>query len=264
MKKIICLLLAAMLAVLSSCGKEADFTDSTGNEPTVFSTAEESTATAVAEEIEPIVFRTETETVAFGSDGNQVTVKFPVLENTGNDEAVNAKLKSHTEDMMTYDVTQELVGADSFTYEITDVNMTFSNDSFASFLYLGSYYPAGGAHPTEFVRTVNIALKNAEIVVTTEIISDIDAFSELFTSGKAFELISSGNENIDKEISETQRNDISTLNTPYFINDNNTIYIGISVETLHALGDHAEYKARLSDVEHLLSDEILELTKGNK
>ena len=160
--------------------------------------------------------------------------------------------------------TQSLAaGSEKLTYEITDVAPTYLENSFVSFLFAGNYYTAGSAHPTEFVRTLNIDIEKGEAYGLDDICKDTDSLTELFENGDAFALIPTGNSIADSELSEMSRVGLGYFTGAYFIDENGETYFAVSIEIPHVLGDHAEYKAKLSDVEQLLDSGIITLTKGN-
>jgi len=60
------------------------------------------------------------------------------------------------------------------------------------------------------------------------------------------------------------RDRITAATMFYFIKVSNDVRFAVSAEIPHALGDHAEYEAKLSDIDYLFTDEIITLTKGSE
>ncbi len=280
-------MIAASLALLPACKEEEDFKDSVikeiPNEPItdVLSDADDTEA-ALTEETasEAVTAAPEAETDAKEADGEigvsygvidnpqsntlvDIYVKFPILSGTVNDELVNAILKDSVTAMVDSDTQSLAAGSEKLTYEITDVAPAYLENSFVSFLFEGNYYTAGSAHPTEFVRTLNIDIEKGEAYGLDDICKDTDGLTKLFESGDAFALIPTGNSIADSELSEMSRVGLGYFTSAYFIDENGEAYFAVSIEIPHVLGDHAEYKAKLSDVEQLLDSGIITLTKGN-
>ena len=278
MKKLTALtVVAAAVLTFSACGQTPDFVDITTKYipdeiqplPPVDSETEPSEPEPEHPEV-PITF-----TVSQYSgkgDNNNVTVMYPILSGIPNADSINSLLYEKMISVYESDVMYNFVSEGTYTYKLDSVDMTFANDSFVSFVFSGSYYSDGAAHPTSFIRTVNVDIENTRFLEADEIITDFDALSEAFADSAVFSLIPSDNADVDKEVAALPLSDLigqynaayGIYPSVYFMGEDDNIMIAISTELVYALGGHAEFSASVDAVADSLSDQILTLTKGNK
>ena len=272
MKKIICLLLAAMLAVLPSCSLKKD--ESTAADTTTADTKEalttedESTVADTSQDTPDEEIRVSVETHILPSDSaeQRAAVHYPVVSGTVNDELANSLLKEYLIGYASDGVNENFDSEfhKDYSYELHEPTLTFANKSLVSFFLEGELSSSMKVRPEYFALTLNLDITTGKFMVIEDFCRDTDAVSELFIGGDTFSVIYSGSDDMKAELDAAGRNELDTWTMPYIIRENGETYFAVSVSVPAVMGSHAEYKAKLSDVEHLLSDEILELTKGNK
>lgn len=269
-----------LVTLLASCKKEDDFysvvTKNIPSEtnPPISAETDLPTVTQAPPETEASPSRSVSVEYLVYKEENEhhlASVQYPVISGTENADAVNTVLYDAMLALMQSDISYTYVSESFLTYEISDVALTYSNKTFASFLCKGSAYSEGAAHPTDFVHTLNVDLSSAKLYGSDEIITDFHKLTEYFTSD-TFSPIASGSTELDAELASLSRADlINQYNAAYgiypkvyFTQNEGVTSLAVSVETVYALGSHAEFSAPTDSITDALSDSITELTKGNK
>ncbi len=251
MKKIIFLLTALLL--LASCGRNdtPELTETSSFEET---TAPQSAYTASSE-----IYSDE-------NDERKLSFVYPVFEGIENAEALNGLILVESRAYMDNYLTYNHPDAAYYTYDVSSVKNTYASDRFASFICEGTFYADGAAHPINLAYTLNVDIENGRLLTFENIVNDFSKITELFESGE-FSLIPSSNAELDSEINKLSGEDLIGAYSDlygiypyvYFTETDSKASLAISLETVYALGGHAEFEAELDKVSAALTNEILTL-----
>lgn len=265
-KTLLTLITILSLTLLVSCSDKDTDKDTETNADTTEATATESPVETTVPE-----YYVSSDIYSDITDERELAFTYPIFEGKENTEALNTLLfeesKAYMENYLTYNHPGEVY----YTYDVSSVETAYLSDSFASFICTGSLYADGAAHPINFAYTLNIDLENAKVLGFSDIIKDFGAVTELFESGD-FSLIPSGNSELDAEINSLSSeeligaySDLYAIYPPvYFIDNDNTVSLALSLETIYALGGHAEFEADYTKVTNALTDEIKNLLNGEE
>ncbi len=203
------------------------------------------------------------------TDEREIALTYPVFEGIENAEALNelllAESKAYMENYLTYNHPGEVY----YSYEVSSAKNTYLSDSLASFICTGTLYADGAAHPINFAYTLNVDMASEKLLTFGDIIKDFTSVTELFKDGE-FSLISSGNSELDNEITTLTPDDLIGAYSElygiyppvYFTENGGTASLALSLETIYALGGHVEFEAEYDKVADALTDEIKNLLKN--
>ena len=259
MKKIIFLLIAILsLAYLTACRGN----DTLGDTDTSVNKVTEQPTAAYTVSNEIYSDETDKRTLSF------VYPSFEGIEAAASlNELIFNESRAYMENYITYNRADEA----HYTYDVSSVINTYISSKFASFIYKGTFYAEGAAHPVNFAYTLNVDLENGTLLAFENIISDFEEVKTLFRNGE-FSLIPSGNSELDSEINKLSGEDLIDAYSDlygiypyvYFTEANGEASLALSLETIYALGGHAEFEAALDKVSAALTDEIQNLLKGEE
>ncbi|KOA19289.1 hypothetical protein CLHOM_23950 [Clostridium homopropionicum DSM 5847] len=189
-----------------------------------------------------------------------VTVNYPQITNLGDDnkqKLLNEIIKNTALEGFTKGVD------DNLTLEI-NYNIPLAASNFLSIQYYGLSTIRGAAYPTNQFYTTNIDIKNAKKLKLADIIKIDDNFVKSFRNGSyvASEPSNSrmkaavnqyinniSNEDLIKYFKQADsRNIEENPSTTYSYLTNDSIVISLNVP--HAIGDHAEYKIKSTDIQN--------------
>lgn len=189
---------------------------------------------------------------------NEINITYPKLVHLDNDtyrDEINELIQEEAIKII------EFYSLEEGNLDI-DYRVTFKNNDFLSFQYLGSFFSKGAAHPLNIFYTSNIDLKKAVKVKLSDLLEMNESFVEKFKRGnyKSFDdnldLLEEG---VMEELWSVY-SDEDLLN--YFhqadetgrINESGTFSyltedsIGVSISIPHALGDHLEMEISFADL----------------
>ncbi len=259
MKKIIFLLTAVLsLTWLTACrgNDTSEFTDTSAPEETEAPTA---------------AYTVSTETYSDENNERKLSFVYPIFEGTENAEALNELIfgesRAYMENYLTYNTPDTAY----YTYDVPSVKNTYVSDTFASFICAGTFYADGAAHPVNFTYTLNVDIENGRLLAFEDIVTDFEKATELFNNGE-FSLIPSGNAELDSEINKLSGEDLIGSYSDlygiypyvYFTEADSEVSLALSLETIYALGGHAEFEIDVEKISAALTDEIQNLLKGEK
>ena len=179
------------------------------------------------------------------------------------EEKVNALIYSYVSKKMNTSIS--LTGADSgINYDIESFNVTYKGEKFISALCRGSVYVEGNAYVTGFAYGINIDFAGAKLVGFDSIV-DYNGFKTGFTNGE-FKLTRGYEQLLD----ETNFSDIISQYDPlysiypefYVKQTDNGINLGVITDTIHVLGDVAEFEASVEDKKYM-TDYFNDLTNAD-
>ncbi len=267
MKKTLLTLIAILsLTLLVSCSdKDTDKDTETTADTTEATTTENPIETTAPE------YTVSSDIYSDITDERELAFTYPIFEGKENAEALNTLLFNESKAYMENYLTYNHPGESYYSYDVSSVEAAYMSDSLASFICTGSLYADGAAHPINFAYTLNIDLESAKLLGFSDIIKDFSTVTELFKNGN-FSLIPSDNSELDAEINKLSPeeligaySDLYAIYPPvYFIGNDNTVSLALSLETIYALGGHAEFEAEYTKVTDALTDEILNLLKGEE
>ena len=201
-------------------------------------------------------------TYVVDEDDHYISVAYPVLTGTDNDDAINSMLvKASIEQMETYLTYSAGVGDGRFyRYTIDSVSSQCLGEELASFLCVGSYSDEFSDYPETIVYSFNLNPQTGELYTFDELICDFSLIKEKFESG-AFDYISG----LDNLLELTNYSDMIVgysdeyqLYPPiYFIAEENDFELALSVGLVYELGGHAEFSIDADLISSALTEQLL-------
>ena len=264
MKKTLFTLIAILsLTLLVSCSDK-------DSEKDTDTTADTTETEAVTEAVTPQY------TVSFEihydiTDERELAFTYPTFEGIENADALNTLLLYESKEFMENYLTYNHPGEGYYSYDVSSVEAAYMSDRFASFICTGLLYADGAAHPINFAYTLNVDLENEKLLSFSDIIKDFDTVTELYKNN-GFSLIPSANSELNAEINKLAPEDLIGSYSElygiyppiYFTENDGRVSLALSLETIYALGGHAEFEAECTKVADALTDEIQNLLKGEK
>ncbi len=257
MKKLTLLLTAVLLLTsLVSCGKNSSAADDT-------TTAD----TTVSDENASVSAYTVSEEVYVSDDNSQQHMfHYPVFSETEKDEVLNTLVFNDSKATMDRYLTYVFASEDDSNYDISPAESIYTGSALASFFYAGQLHTSDVSHHVYIAYPFNVDVKNCKLLTFTDIVKDFALLSNLFRSD-VFALVSTGSDALDKELNNLEPDDLlgaysdlyGLYPNVYFTEENGELLFVLSLDTIHALGGHAEFKAPLDAVSSALTDEILTL-----
>ena len=253
-----------LLSLLASCGKNTSPADDTTSTDTTVSD------TTVSDENGTVSAYTVSEEAYTSDDNGQTRIfNYPVFNGTDKDDILNTLVFDDTKALMDNYLTYVFVSENGSSYDISPAKSICTGSDLASFFYVGQFYTPDAAHPVYITYSVNVDVKNGKLLTFTDIVKDFSALSELLRQG-VFTLVSTGNDTLDRELNDLEPNDLlgaysdlyGIYPNVYFTDESGESSLVLSFETIYALGGHAEFEAPLDAVSHTLTDNILNLLKG--
>lgn len=179
------------------------------------------------------------------------------------EEKVNALIYSYVSKKMNTSIAQT-GAASGINYSIESFNVTYKGDKFISALCRGSVYVEGNAYTTGFAYGINIDFTGAKLVGFDSIV-DYNGFKTGFTSGE-FKLT----RGYEKLLDETNFSDMISQYDPlysiypefYVKQTENGINLGVITDTIHVLGDVAEFEASVEGQKYM-TDYFKDLTNAD-
>lgn len=189
-----------------------------------------------------------------------VTVNYPQIINLGDDikqKSLNEIIKNDVLEGFTKDVD------DNLTLEI-NYNIQLENKGFMSIQYYGLSTTKGIAYHTNQFYTSNIDIKNEKKLKLDDIIKIDDNFIKIYRNGSYVALEPSNSEMeaaVNQYISTISNQDLieyfkqadsrnfeENPSSTYSYLTNDSIVVSINIP--HAIGDHAEYKIKSTDIQN--------------
>ena len=193
-----------------------------------------------------------------------IDMKYPQITNmseTGKQKRINDLIKNDAFTLLDY-YNETETGID------IDYSIKLNNQNLLSIQYIGGRYVKGAAYPNNFLYSTNIDINKEKKIKLTDIVEINDTFVKRYKDGKynpwdeglnsAISYIKNdiNSNNLVNEFkyADTLDNDNTAYAFSYFTKDS----LGISVGVAHAIGDHAEFEIKYSDINDLIKhDSIL-------
>ncbi|GMQ56007.1 hypothetical protein AN1V17_03990 [Vallitalea sediminicola] len=171
----------------------------------------------------------------------KILINYPQIENKNDKEEIKILNKIIEDEALNildyYDVN------DISSLEI-DYKISFCNDKIISINYSGLGNAKKSVCPNNIFYTTNIDIENQTILKLSDVIDIDDSFLDKFKSDD-FSAVRSEQIGLLDDLSiEELKDEISANN--FYINERT---LGISVEVIHVLGDHAEYEIAYTDID---------------
>lgn len=257
---IVVLTLAMLATLLYGCGeKEYDTGTFTSEEDTLETSIDDGTLAVSPIELYTVDIKREMleeETYT----ANLIYPQIVGLNDTEIEEKVNALIRSYVSRKMNESVS-EASGGGNVEYNVTSFDATYRGNALFSAILRGNVSIEGDAYPTDFSYGINVDLKGAKLIGLDELI-EYKGFESDFENG-----VFKQTRGYDKLCDEANYSDLISQYDPlysiypefYIRNTDGRINLGIITETIHVLGDVAEFEADISGKKYI-KDYFFELT----
>ena len=199
-------------------------------------------------------------------DDRYISVAYPVLTGTDNDDAINELLLAESLEQMETYLTYSAGANDGrfYRYTIDSVSSQCLGEELASFICVGSYSDEFSNYPETIVYSFNLNPKTGELYAFDELISDFSLIKEKFESG-AFDYLN-GLENLleltnYKDMIVGYSDEYQLYPPIYFIAEDNDFELALSVGLVYELGGHAEFSIDSDLISSALTEQLLGMLK---
>ncbi len=251
MKRLLVVFLAlAMIFCIVSCGETNDGSETKDSESVSETVTETEAIMAHTYEIkEEIIVLHETE------DGRRSTklLRYPEIGGMSDvvlQEKVNSAFREVAEKEFKRnvpDVDIYIIEDTIFNYEVSEVEVTLLDNHFMSVKNTVYSMSSNAAYPECPVYTLNIDLRNGEIIEEDAIISDFNIISSAFLAGD-FTMVSGADDLLDNTNYEDMilqyKSDYASYPDVYFTPDS----FGICIDLVPALGTNACFEIAIDDI----------------
>ncbi len=251
MKKIVFLLILLLVCIyVCACFNDRDITNDRTDALTELSDSE-SESESVMSEIPLELYSVEIKQESLQTDAYIANMIYPQISGYSDketEEKVNALIYSYVNNQRKSLISQTGVDAGVY-YDVDSFNVTYKSDKLISALCRGTVTVEGSSDETNFAYGINIDFMGAKLIGFDNIV-DYKNFEKDFTNGSFAQ--TSGYTNL---LDQTNFKDIiSQYNSLYSIypefyikqSDNGAV-LGVITDTVHVLGDVAEFESVVSD-----------------
>lgn len=174
------------------------------------------------------------------SSGN-ININYPMIENKDNEEdtKINELIKDEALKVLEY------YGENNLSSLDIDYEMSYINKKIMSIKYSGTGTMKKAVYPNSFFYTTNIDIKNKTILKLSDVVEVNEDFIENFRNDN-FQALRADQIQLLRNMTDEEI--LEKLTSGNFYIDENTL--GISVDILHLLGDHAEYEIQYENIDN--------------
>ncbi len=258
MKKIFLIVLLMMTVLMYGCGNSNSSSNSSNSSNSTTATSNTNKASDTNSTSDTVTTSNAKYTIekAIYKDKN-IQINYPQISNLGDSD----KQKKINEIIKT----EALSGLNDYKENIA--NLTFNlnyeikykGSDFLSIVYLGTTYVTNGMHPNNVIQTTNIDLVKTNSIMLSEIAqSASEKFSSKILAGKykpySSDLNLEDGGNLKSILDGFDSSSLMLMlkqNTAKFYLTKDSL--GVSIETMHAAGDHFEMEVDYKSLGDLLS-----------
>ncbi|GMQ61351.1 polysaccharide deacetylase family protein [Vallitalea maricola] len=171
----------------------------------------------------------------------KILINYPQFENKNNKEEIKTLNKLIADEalkiMNQYDI-------DNLSSLEIDYEISFCNEKIMSIKYSGLGNEKKSVYPDNIFYTTNIDTQNQTILKLSDVVDIDETFLDKFQSDN-FSAVRSEQIGLLEDLSTEELNNKLASNN-FYISEST---LGISVEVIHVLGDHAEYEIEFNDID---------------
>ncbi|GKX28567.1 hypothetical protein SH1V18_10470 [Vallitalea longa] len=167
-----------------------------------------------------------------------VNINYPMIENKDYTE-INELIKKEALKVL------DNYGENNISSLNIDYEISYINKKIISIKYTGIGNMKKAVYPNDFFYTTNIDMDNKTILKLADVVDADETFIENFRNDN-FRALKDQQRLLLKDLSDDEI--IEKLSTDNFYISENSL--GISVDVLHVLGDHAEYEIKYGNIDN--------------